>query len=73
MSNERNLRRKTVELTPAARPSRIRREPPPAPREPKELRAYPTERETWTVAIGVVLFAIAIAIITFGISDYTSY
>jgi hypothetical protein len=53
-----------------AAPSRIRREPPgrvpdPLPRIDQE------QRELWTVAIGVVLFAIAIAIITFGFSAIT--
>lgn len=55
----------------APRPSRIRREPPP-PEKPKTLRAYPTtERETWIVAIGVLLFGLAIAVIIFGVSEYT--
>ena len=62
----------TVELAPgAARPSKIRREPP-APVEHKSVRPYPSEREVWTVVIGVVLFALAIAIITIGFSDITS-
>lgn len=60
--------RKTVEL----RPSRIRREPPPAPEKPKALNAYPTEQEAWTVALGVILFGVAITIITLGISDMLS-
>ena len=60
--------RQSVEL----RPSKIRREPPaPAP-QPKTLQPYPTEREAWTVALGVILFAIAVTIITLGISDITS-
>ena len=54
------------------RPSRIRREPPPPPEKPKELKAYPTERETWAVSIGVLLFGIAITIIIIAFSDYTS-
>ena len=67
-------RRQTVQLNPAAqqRPSRIRRDPPPAAPQPKALNPYPTERETWAVAIGVVLFALAITIIIIGISDYTA-
>ena len=52
--------------------SRIRRDPPAPPREQKAMRTYPTERETWTVVIGVLLFAIALAIITVGVSDFTS-
>ena len=55
----------------APRASRIRREPPPL-EKPKSLRAYPTtERESWIVIIGVILFSMAIAVIIFGISEYT--
>ena len=63
-----NIRRKTVE----ARPSRIRREPPAVVVQ-KAVNPYPTEREIWTVVIGVLLFAIAIALVTFGVSDVTSH
>ena len=54
------------------RPSRIRREPIAAPVE-KKVHPYPTEREIWMVVIGVVLFALAIAALTVGISDVTSH
>ena len=64
--------KKTVELDPAVRPSRIRRDPPLAQPVQKAVNPYPTEREVWTVVIGVVAFAIAIAIIIIGISDATS-
>jgi len=72
MSKQSASRKTTVALAgDAPRPSRIRREPPPL-EKPKSLRAYPTtERETWMVAIGVLLFGIAIAVIIFGISEYT--
>ncbi len=63
-----NIRRKAVET----RPSRIRREPPAVVTQ-KAVNPYPTEREIWTVVIGVLLFAIAIALVTFGISDVTSH
>jgi hypothetical protein len=63
-----NIRRPTVELAP----SRIRREPPAAAPARKSVQPYPSERETWVVAIGVVLFAIAIAIITVGVSNFTA-
>ncbi|QIK79530.1 hypothetical protein G7077_12040 [Sphingomonas piscis] len=52
--------------------SRIRRDPPPPLANQKALRAYSTEREARTVIIGVLLFAIALAIITLGVSDFTS-
>ena len=67
MSKSWKPKRPTVEL----RPSRIRRDPP-AVQAAKRMAAYPTERETWTVVIGVVLFALAIAIITVRISDLTA-
>ena len=65
----------TVELAAGARrPSRIRREPPPPARPMAKQRVLHdvSERETWTVVIGVLLFAIAITVIIFGVSDYTS-
>lgn len=73
MSSQKPVRKSSVELAAGApRPSRIRRDPPP-PEKPKTLRTYPTtERETWIVIIGVLLFGIAITIITLGISDFTN-
>lgn len=60
-----------VELArPAPRPSRIRREPPP-PEKPSSLRFYSSEQEQWVVTIGVILFALAIFVISIGISEYT--
>ena len=51
--------------------SRIRRDPPP-PEKPKVLRSfYSPEQEGWVVGIGVILFALAIFIISIGISEYT--
>ena len=72
MSKRSNSRTKvSAGLQPATRPSRIRREPPPAPTmtDKKALQPYATEREMWTVVIGVVLFALAITIATVGISN----
>jgi hypothetical protein len=65
------IRRPAIE---PPRPSRIRREPPgrvPDRVPGKELRADPAERELWTVTIGVVLFTVAIVIITLGTSAIT--
>ena len=64
-----NLRGPTAGLTKPAAPSRIRREPPPESQKLKSVRAYPTEREVWTVVIGVVMFALAITVATVGISN----
>lgn len=69
MIKRNHLRRETVALAPdAPKPSRIRRDPVPEQAK-KELRPYPTEREVWTVVIGVVLFALAITVITIGVSN----
>jgi hypothetical protein len=67
------IKRSTVRRQAAApRPSRIRRDPLPVQTQ-KAVKPYPTEREIWTVAIGIILFALAIAVITVAISDYTSH
>lgn len=73
MSKQLKPGKKTVELKEATRPSRIRRDPPPPVAARKAVNPYPTEREVWIVAVGVVLFALAISIITFGISHVTSH
>jgi hypothetical protein len=66
------LRKPTVELAqPSVRKSRIRRDPPAKTAE-KTVRPYPSEREVWMVALGVVLFALAITIVTVGVSGVTS-
>ena len=72
MSNQATPRKASVGLSPdAPKPSRIRREPPPL-EKPKELRSYgSSEREQWVVVIGVALFALAIFVISIGISEYT--
>jgi hypothetical protein len=54
-----------------ARPSRIRREPPPV-EERRALRPHPTEQEVHRCVIGVLLFALAIAIVILGVSDFTN-
>ena len=65
--------KKTIGLATAAapQPSRIRKDPPP-PEKPKMLRSYYTpEQEGWVVVIGVILFALAIFVISLGVSEYT--
>ena len=75
MIKQSKIRRKeTVDLqaAPAAvRKSRIRRDPPAQVKQ-KAVNPYPSEREAWVVAIGVCLFALAIAVITVGFSGFTS-
>ncbi|HET9458981.1 MAG TPA: hypothetical protein VFO51_03265 [Sphingomicrobium sp.] len=73
MSRTWTPRKKTVEMDPSARPSRIRRDPPPAAAVPeKALQPFSTEREARIVVIGVLLFALAFFILSIGISDITS-
>jgi len=67
MKIKRTVRRAPVQAPP---PSRIRREPVAAVVQ-KKVNAYPTEREIWIVVIGVLIFALAIAAVTFGVSDVT--
>lgn len=66
-----------VDLPAAAtRPSRIRRDPvrTPAPADAaKASRVDPSEWETWVVALGVLMFALAISIVTIGISEISSW
>lgn len=62
-----NIRRQPVAL----QPSRIRREPV-APTVHKKVNPYPTERETWIVVVGVILFGIAITALAFDIGYMTS-
>ena len=72
MSRHFRPRKKTVEIQPAARVSRIRRDPP-AQVEHKGVNPYPSEREVWIVVIGVILFALAISLITIGFSQITAH
>jgi hypothetical protein len=64
------IKRSKIYRQPVAAPSRIRREPPGRVPEPPP-RIDQEQRELWTVAVGVVLFSVAIAIITFGFSAIT--
>ena len=76
---ESKIRRKTVKLgPPGARPSRIRRDPvalSETPKEPGKRITYwdPSTWDTWVVVTGVIFFAVALTIITFGISEFTSH
>ena len=55
----------------APRESRIRRDPPP-PEKPSALRSFYTpEQEGWVVVTGVILFALAIFVISLAVSEYT--
>lgn len=68
--NQQTRQKGSVKLRTAERTSRIRRDPPPAPAR-KALRVRSDNDEAWPVVIGVILFALAIAIIIVAVSDYT--
>ena len=78
MSKDWTPRKSTVELDQPeqpkqARPSRIRRDPVPALKPGDlQLRWFSTEQETWIVVAGVILFALAFAALSIGISQVTS-
>jgi hypothetical protein len=54
----------------AARPSRIRREPPPRAAAKEPALHDIAEREARTVVIGILLFGLAIAIIIVAVGNY---
>ena len=60
--------RPVVEL----RTSRIRREPPPLTPVRKTVLPDDPEDQAWAVVVGMVAFALAITILIFWVSNYTS-
>jgi hypothetical protein len=60
--------KKSVNLAAPGRVSKIRRDPPPVVKK-IEIKD-PEDRDTQTVVVGVVGFALAIFIITLGFSAY---
>ncbi|MFL6734590.1 MAG: thermonuclease family protein [Sphingomicrobium sp.] len=71
MSKIWNPGRKTVELRPAQAPSRIRREPVRDVQRPEKLRVRSDTRDMWFGMSGVVLTAIAMAVLVLGIGIIT--
>lgn len=57
--------------SPTPRPSRIRRDPPPAAK--KEIVLDPEEREQWVVVVGILTFALAIFVITVAFASYAGW
>ena len=67
-------RKKTVELEPSARPSRIRREP--APDQPRGLAKINWGSREWEVrfaVIGVIAFALALCVLAVAFSSYVGW
>lgn len=66
--------KKSVELQPAARPSRIRREPVRIAESPPPAKLAWWRSEEWEVRLsvgGIIAFALAIFIIALGVSEFT--
>jgi hypothetical protein len=64
--------KQSVKLGAPVRGSRIRRDPPPMavvknPIAKKMSEQSQDEREAWTVVMGVIMFALAIGLVTLGI------
>jgi hypothetical protein len=76
MANPLKPGKKTVELKPEPRVSRIRRDPVHVKEikdeAQKRILFQSDEREIWIAIIGIVAFAIAINIITIAISAYSN-
>jgi hypothetical protein len=70
--------KKTVELKPAARPSRIRREPPPRADNAltRKLDRIDWSSREWEIRLaiaGMVFFALAIVAVVVDIGHFLSY
>jgi len=77
MSRKWEPKKQTVELDPAARPSRIRREPPPPPGKLDAIASkVDWDSREWEVrfaVVGVAAFAIALCIIAVAFAGYTGW
>ena len=70
MSKPLKLNKKTVDLKPAARPSRIRRDPVRTAQSEQRLRNAWWESREWEIRlaiIGIILFALGINALVFDI------
>ena len=74
MSKPSKFAKKTVELQPPARPSRIRRDPALA--DTNLARNAWWESREWEIRLsvaGVIMFALALWVISIGVSEITSH
>ena len=76
VSKESKLRKKAVELHPAARPSRIRRDPLPADNAlTRKLGRIDWASREWEIRlaiIGITFFALALTAAVFDIGEFMS-
>ena len=63
--------KKSVKLGALVRGSRIRRDPPPVAK--KVAERDPEEVDQWTVIFGVIVFGLAIFVITLAFSSYQGW
>lgn len=67
--------KKTVDLAArgGVRVSRVRRDPPPQPKEKTITRAQLREREAWSVAIGITAVTVALFVILIAVSRWAGW
>jgi len=67
--------KKSVDLaaTGSVRVSRIRRDPPPKVKAKEVTIADRDQRDAWIVVLGVITFALAIAVIVVGVGGWTGF
>lgn len=76
MSRQFEPRKKTVELQPPARPSSIRRDPPPPDKLDALARKIDWDSREWEVRFavaGVIAFALALCILAVAFAGYTDW
>ena len=69
-------KKKTVELQPAQRPSRIRRDPALADKPRTVARNAWWESREWEIRlaiVGIILFALSLTFLSVGFSEITSH
>ena len=66
--------KQAVNLAPGGvRVSRIRRDPPPKVKAKEVTIADRNERDAWVVVVGVITFALAIAVVVVGVGGWTGW
>jgi len=73
MSRHFKPKKQTVELQPGARPSRIRREPPPGKLAKSTVIPDRDERDRAAVVIGVITFALALCVLAVAVASYIGW
>ena len=73
MNKQWQPKKQTVELQAGARPSRIRREPPPGKLAKSTVIPDRDERDRAVVVIGVITFALALCVLAVAFASYIGW